>query len=79
MNLIQEMTRSLNENLDSGSEIKLTTLKDDNHLLLNVISSSFNGMKKLQRHKLIYGILMEFFENEKIHALKMNLRTKDEI
>lgn len=79
MNLIQEMTRSLNENLDSGSEIKLTTLKDDNHLLLNVISSSFNGMKKLQRHKLIYGILMKFFENEKIHALKMNLRTKDEI
>lgn len=79
MSLITEIIKVLKSGLDSNSKIELIALRDENHLQLNVVSEDFKSKSKIERHKLIYSIIGDFFANEKIHALKMNLKTKDEI
>lgn len=47
------------------------------HLKLYIVSESFEGKSKLERHKIIYDILKQEMENN-IHALKLKLKTKGE-
>ncbi len=45
------------------------------HLQVNVISSAFNGLSRIQQHQLVYGALKEELANESIHALALNTST----
>ena len=45
------------------------------HLNVNVESSSFNGLTKVQQHQLIYKALKEELASEAIHALALKTST----
>lgn len=49
----------------------------DSHFKLLVVSEAFAKLRPLQRHQLIYKVLDEWINNP-IHALTMQLYTKDE-
>tara|TARA_B100000214_G_scaffold320383_1_gene255526 strand:- start:1012 stop:1248 length:237 start_codon:yes stop_codon:yes gene_type:complete len=42
------------------------------HLQVNVISSSFEGLSLIKQHQIIYGVLSKEMANESIHALALN-------
>lgn len=46
------------------------------HYRLKIVSSTFEGMSRLKRHKLVYDILSE--EMKKIHALALTTKTPEE-
>ncbi len=45
------------------------------HLNVNVVSSSFAGLTKVQQHQLIYKALKEELASEAIHALALKTST----
>ncbi len=47
------------------------------HYRLRLVSSRFEGLGKLARHRLVYDCLREMMQKE-IHALAMTLLTPDE-
>ncbi len=47
------------------------------HYRLRLVSSRFDGLGKLARHRLVYDCLREMMQKE-IHALAMTLLTPDE-
>lgn len=47
------------------------------HYSLEIISEKFQGMNRLQRHRLVYDALKAWFPKE-IHALIINAKTLDE-
>jgi len=49
------------------------------HLILSVCSAVFEGMNRLDRSRLIHGLLTDQFATDDIHALKMTLRAPSEI
>ena len=57
----------------------LVTVEDmsggGDHLNVNVVSSSFAGLTKVQQHQLIYKALKEELASEAIHALALKTST----
>lgn len=47
------------------------------HYKLQLISDKFQGLSRVQRHKLVYDVLDSFFKN-KIHALSISTLTFNE-
>ena len=45
------------------------------HLSVNVISSAFAGLSRVQQHQLIYSALQEELATEAIHALALKTAT----
>jgi stress-induced morphogen len=41
------------------------------HLQVNVVSSAFNGLTRIQQHQLVYGALKQELASEAIHALAL--------
>ncbi len=55
------------------AEVKIEDLSGaGDHLQVNVISSSFKGLTRIQQHQLVYGALQKELANEAIHALALN-------
>ena len=46
---------------------------------LLIVSSSFEGLSSLQRHKLVMGALKDHFQSGEIHALSLSTKTPTEI
>ena len=46
---------------------------------LLIVSSSFEGLSSLQRHKLVMGSLKDYFQSGEIHALSLSTKTPAEI
>ena len=53
------------------SEVKVESLKGNDHLLVTVISSKFNGLSLVKQHQLVYSALKEELASEAIHALAL--------
>lgn len=51
--------------------------KSGGHYSLLLVSDEFEGKSMVQRHRMVMGILKDYFENG-IHALTMDLRTPGE-
>ncbi|MBN8828373.1 MAG: BolA family transcriptional regulator [Sphingobacteriia bacterium] len=49
------------------------------HFSVKVISYTFENKSKIERHKMIYGILKELLTNNSIHALKLQLYSPTEV
>ena len=74
INLIKELVKeSIN---DAYIEVFDTTGTGD-HFKVVVISSIFEGMSLIDRHKLIYKSLNQYLTKE-IHALQLETKTKEE-
>ena len=46
---------------------------------LLIVSSSFEGLSTLNRHKLVMGTLKNHFQSGEIHALSLSTKTPSEI
>ena len=57
------------------SEVKVESLKGNDHLLVTVISSKFNGLSLVKQHQLVYSALKEELASEAIHALAIKTET----
>ena len=55
---------------DAAVEIQDLTGGGD-HLQVNVVSSAFNGLTRIQQHQLVYGALKQELASEAIHALAL--------
>jgi stress-induced morphogen len=55
---------------DAAVEIEDLTGGGD-HLQVNVVSSAFNGLTRIQQHQLVYGALKQELASEAIHALAL--------
>jgi BolA-like protein 1 len=51
--------------------------KNETHFKLYIVSDSFNGIKLLERHRLVNNMLNEEFENG-LHALSLTTKTQEE-
>lgn len=51
---------------------------DSKHFSLKIVSDRFKDLNRVKRSQLIYGLLLEYMQNDRIHALKMNLKTHSE-
>ena len=58
-----------------GSEVNVENLKGNDHLLVTVISSMFNGLSLVKQHQLVYSALKEELASEAIHALALKTET----
>jgi BolA protein len=65
---LEVLNESYMHNVPDGSET---------HFKVIIISDDFNGMRILQRHKLVNSILMEEFKNG-VHALSIQALTQEE-
>jgi acid stress-induced BolA-like protein IbaG/YrbA len=58
---------------------EVTVLSNDGeHFDVTVVSSSFEGKRRVQQHQLVYGAVKQAMASEAIHALALNTFTPDE-
>ncbi len=86
--LIDEIEKKLRNNLDpiefdiwdeSHEHKGHVGAKDGaSHFFLRVVSSKFTKLNRIQRHKLVYGILDGYIP-EKIHALSLQAIAPEEL
>ena len=86
MSLYSEIEKRLHQHLDieqleikddKGRHINHTHFDGGAHLIAVIVSSSFNGLNLLERHKLVYNALNDMIKQE-IHALSMKTYTINE-
>ena len=86
MSLYSEIEKRLHQQLDieqleikddTGRHINHTNFDGGAHLSAVIVSSSFNGLNLLERHKLVYNALNDMIKQE-IHALSMKTYTINE-
>jgi acid stress-induced BolA-like protein IbaG/YrbA len=60
-------------------DAQVTVLSNDGeHFDVTVISSQFEGKRRVQQHQLVYGAVKEAMATEAIHALALNTLTPSE-
>jgi len=45
---------------------------------LVIVSSEFEGLSRLNRHKLVLGVLTKQFQSGELHALSLSIKTPSE-
>ena len=74
---IEEINKLITNSIpDSSIEIK-DLVGDSNHYSAKIISKSFNGISKIEQHKLVYKSLQGKMGNE-LHALSITTEGKQE-
>tara|TARA_Y100001968_G_scaffold269856_1_gene260797 strand:- start:788 stop:1018 length:231 start_codon:yes stop_codon:yes gene_type:complete len=57
------------------AKVTVEDLGGGDHLQVNVVSSSFDGLSLVKQHQLVYAALKEELATEAIHALALNTST----
>lgn len=47
----------------------------DNHFEVRIVSAAFEGKTPVERHKLVYAPLLDWIEDETVHALSVRAYT----
>ncbi len=72
---LQSVVKSIKDSLPDAQ----VTIEDisgtGDHLNLNVVSSSFKGLSRVQQHQMIYKVLQKELASEAIHALALRTST----
>ncbi|PCJ18852.1 MAG: BolA family transcriptional regulator [Gammaproteobacteria bacterium] len=55
----------------------MDTSRNNTHFRLTIVAEKFEGLRPVQRHKLVYGILSEEMPST-IHALALHLKSPSE-
>ena len=58
-----------------SSQVFVENLKGNDHLLVTVIASEFDGLTLVKQHQLVYSALKEELASETIHALALKTST----
>lgn len=75
MAMIEEINKILAKNFSERGEsfTFIDERGDGNHFYLEVNSSKFKGLSRLEKRRIIYKLLGEYLNTGKIHALRMKL------
>ena len=50
----------------------------DNHFQVRVVSAAFEGKTPIERHKLVYAPLLDWIEDDTVHALSVRAYTPEQ-
>ncbi len=75
MVLPQEVVSSINKLLPDAQVLVEDLNGGGDHLQVNVVSSAFAGLSKVQQHQIIYKALRQELASEAIHALALKTST----
>ena len=75
MVLPQEVVSSINKFLPDAEVLVEDLNGGGDHLQVNVVSSAFSGLSKVQQHQIIYKALQKELASEAIHALALKTST----
>jgi BolA protein len=62
---------------DSAAHAGHTSAGGRGHYRMRIVASRFSGMKPIERHRLVHGVLGTLFETE-VHALTLETLAPDE-
>lgn len=81
MELAQEIITTLQKYYNAETDsIELVDEKHDKrHWFLRVVSGQFEGKSRLERSRMIYEKLGHFMKDDHIHALRLELKTPQEL
>jgi BolA family transcriptional regulator, general stress-responsive regulator len=77
--LVQDALRPLQLDIvdDSAAHVGHASAGSKGHFRVIVVADQFTGLSRLQRHRLVQGILAPLYETD-IHALALTTRAPDE-
>ena len=75
MVLPKEVISSINKLLPDAQVLVEDLNGGGDHLQVNVVSSAFSGLSKVQQHQIIYKALQKELASEAIHALALKTST----
>ena len=75
MVLPQEVVSSINKLLPDAQVLVEDLNGGGDHLQVNVVSSAFSGLSRVQQHQMIYKALHQELASEAIHALALKTST----
>ncbi len=75
MVLPQEVVASINKFLPDAQVLVEDLNGGGDHLQVNVVSSAFAGLSKVQQHQIVYKALHKELASEAIHALALKTST----
>ena len=75
MVLPKEVISSINRLLPDAQVLVEDLNGGGDHLQVNVVSSAFSGLSKVQQHQIIYKALHKELASEAIHALALKTST----
>lgn len=80
MEIVKEVLQRLVKEFPAEEDIIEFTDErgDSRHFALSVTSDRFKDLNRVKRSQLVYGLVLDLMENDKIHALKLNLKTHSE-
>ena len=58
----------------NASEVRVIDRGGGDHLEVRVTSADFNGLSRIQQHKLVYEALDEPWQDGSIHELRINTK-----
>jgi acid stress-induced BolA-like protein IbaG/YrbA len=50
----------------------------DNHFEVRIVSAAFEGKTPIERHKLVYAPLLDWIEDDTVHALSVRAYTPEQ-
>ncbi len=79
--LEQEVIENLRQHFTSPDDLIyfIDEKGDMRHFFLKIISDSFAELNRIQRSQKVYAILNDYLKKDHIHALRMELKTHNEI
>jgi acid stress-induced BolA-like protein IbaG/YrbA len=72
---IREQVRERLERAFEGSVQVHDLTGTDNHFEVRVVSTAFQGKTPIERHKLVYAPLLDWIEDDTVHALSVRAYT----
>lgn len=72
---VRESVRERLERAFEGSVDVRDLTGTDNHFEVRVVSGAFEGKTPIERHKLVYAPLLDWIEDDTVHALSVRAYT----
>jgi len=75
---VREKVRERLEQALGGSVHVRDLTGTDNHFEVRVVSAAFEGKSPIERHKLVYAPLLDWIEDDTVHALSVRAYTPEQ-
>ncbi|QFR39635.1 BolA family transcriptional regulator [Candidatus Gracilibacteria bacterium 28_42_T64] len=78
--LIKEVEQRIVDSYGKGVDIDFQDERGDGkHFYISIVSDKFEGLSRIERSQQIYKILDDLLKKDYIHALRMKLKTSNEL
>lgn len=72
----QEIERLIREAM--GSDAEVAVQGDGRHFQALIVSSAFEGVQRIKRHRMVLDALRDRIDSDQLHAISMRTMTPDE-